>query len=128
MFMRFVTLKVDEDSHQSQGIFQLAYALLQSGDLSKEEYAELETIVGWFEKNLPSPDYPHAEGRATFWFKSSAADCITRVWQLVNILRIYDNAIELQTCWQLGNVRYSDQHQVAAYPSSGDGRVITKTI
>jgi|GEM_PF-4644502 len=67
MFMRFVTLKTNEDSHQREGIFQLAYALLKAGDLSEEEYSELRLLMDWFEKSLPIPEHPYVKGRAVFW-------------------------------------------------------------
>jgi len=65
---------------------------------------------------------------AVFWYKTSATECITRMWKLTNILRSHDYAIELQTCKRLGNMMYQDEYQVAAYPSNGDRRIITKTI
>lgn len=128
MFMRFVTTKTDVDSHQREGIFQLVYALLEAGDLSKEEYVELRSLYDWFVKYLPSPKHPYVKGRAIFWYKSSSRECITRMWKLANILRSHDYAIELQTCRWLGNIIYQDEYQAASYPSKGSDRIITKTI
>jgi len=35
MYLRFVTTRIDEDSHEPQGVFVASYALLESGDIVK---------------------------------------------------------------------------------------------
>jgi hypothetical protein len=37
MYLRFVTTRIDEDSHKPQGVFVAAYSLLDSGDLNPDE-------------------------------------------------------------------------------------------
>lgn len=126
MFMRFVVPEIHPRSHQPQGLFQTAYALLENGDLNGGEREQLQSLIDWFEENLPIPDDPLAQGRAVFWYRSSAHECIHRMWQLANILSSHGYAIELQTCRRFGNIRYSDAYQVAAYPHEGDAETITR--
>jgi hypothetical protein len=128
MFMRFVIPMIDEDSHQPQGVFCASYALLEEGEVSKEEAEELRSILNWFEEHLPIPRKDGIEGRAIFWFYASAQDCIHRMWSLCNILKAHCYAVELQTCRKLGNIRYCDQYQVASFPSDRDDRIISKLI
>ncbi len=61
--------------------------------------------------------------RATFWFKSSADECIKQMWEMVYLLRLHGYLVEVQKCRELGNVVWEDNFQVAAYPSLRDGKV-----
>ena len=132
MFMRFVIPKINRESRRPEGLFQAAYALLEDGDLDEAEERQLRALIEWFEKNLPIPRHPYAKGRAIFWYQSSAhsrcLECVRRMWEIVNILRSHGYAVELQTCQRLGNIRYSDAYQVAAYPHKRDARIITRLI
>jgi hypothetical protein len=119
MFMRFVVTQIDDVSHRPQGLFVAADGLLESGDLSPDEREQLREIIIWFNKNLPSPRNM-AASRAIFWFKSSAHECVSRIWDLANWLRAYGYLVEVQKRRQLGNIIYEDKYQVAAYPSNRD--------
>jgi hypothetical protein len=59
-------------------------------------------------------------GRAIFWFKSSAEDCVKRMWELTHLLRYHGYLVEVEKCRELGNIVYEDTFQVAAYPSDKD--------
>jgi hypothetical protein len=37
MYLRFVTTRIDKDSHKPQGVFAASYVLMDSGDLSATE-------------------------------------------------------------------------------------------
>lgn len=123
MYLRFVVTLIDEDSHKPQGVFIAAYELLESGSLSKEEWTELRELLDWFSQHLPAPPESFEASRAIFWFKSSAKDCIGRVWELVEILRRHGQHVEVLKCRRLANILYHDAFQVIAYPSRLDGRV-----
>jgi len=123
MYLRFVVTSIDEDSHKQQGVFIAAYELLDSGSLSKEEWAELREVLDWFRKHLPTPPESFVAGRAIFWFRSEAKDGIQRIWELVEILRRHGQQVEILKCRRLGNIFYYDAYQVAAYPSNLDGRI-----
>ena len=53
MYLRFTTLKMDEDSKRPEGVFVAAYRLLKSGDLSASEWKHLREILDWYEAVRP---------------------------------------------------------------------------
>jgi hypothetical protein len=119
MFLRFVISQVDDVSHKPKGLFIAAQDLLDSGALSQEERLQFREVLIWFNKNLPSPRYEFAS-RRIFWFKSSAEDCVKRMWELTHLLRYHGYLVEVEKCRELGNIVYEDSFQVAAYPSEKD--------
>jgi hypothetical protein len=123
MFMRFVTTRIDENSRKPQGVFQAAYDLLESGDLSSDEWKQLREIQIWFNQNLPTPPDNFPGGRAIFWFKSSAKENIKRIWELVHFLRLHGYHVEVHKCKRLANICHQDRFQVAGYPSDQDARL-----
>lgn len=123
MFLRFTITQVDEDSHKSQGVFVAACDLLDSGDLDSVKWKRLRELLDWFNDNLPHPLDDFYASRAIFWFKSSAQENISHIWEIVHLLRAHGYHIELYKCRRLGNISYEDEFQVAAYPSDKDGRI-----
>ena len=79
--MRFVIAQIDKNSRKAQGLFVAAYSLLDSGTLKGDEWKRVRGILDWFNKNLPHPPDDFATGRAIFWFKSSAKECIGQIWE-----------------------------------------------
>lgn len=126
MFLRFTTKEIDEDSYRPKGVISAAYSMLDSGDLELDEWTRLRSLLDWFEKNLPSPPDDFYASRAIFWFKSGAKDNISRLWEMIAILREHGHHIEVLKCRHLANIIFADRFQVAAYPSERDSR-ITKT-
>ena len=126
MYLRFVTTRIDEDSHRPQGVLVASYALLDSGDLTRDEWKHVRGILDWFNDNLPHPPKNFTAGRAIFWFKSSAGESITKVWELVQVLRHHEHYVEVHKCRRLGNILYEDKLQVAAFPSKLDARIIVQ--
>ena len=126
MYLRFVVTQLDDDSHQPKGLFILAQELLASGDLSPDERQQIEELMIWFIHNLPSPTLPSGRhevtARAIFWFKSEAVACLSRIWEMVEIMKYHGYLVEMQKCCRLGNIVYEDRYQVAAIPSTQDHR------
>lgn len=118
MFLRFVVTQIDNDSHQPQGLFVVSHELLDSGDLSPEESAQIRRVLRWFNLNLPSPSSIGA--RVIFWFKSDADQCLEKMWELKAVLEYHGYLVEVQKVRQLGNIVYEDEFQVAAFPSRKD--------
>jgi hypothetical protein len=123
MFLRFAITQIDEDSNRPQGVFVAAYTLLDSGDLDATEWRRLRDLLDWFSENLPRPPESFYVSRAIFWFKSNALENISRVWELVHLLRAHGRHIEVYKCRRLANISYEDDLQVAAYPSDRDSRI-----
>jgi hypothetical protein len=122
-WLRFATTRIDEDSRKPEGVFAAAYTLLESGDLSSEEWQHLREILNWFSKNLPTPPESFNAGRAIFWFQPNARDCLDRVWDMVELLRQHGYHVTVYKCPSLGKICYRDKFQVAAYPSDSDGKI-----
>jgi hypothetical protein len=55
MYLRFATTRIDEDSRKPQGVFVAAYLLLDSGELTSDEWKRAREILDWFNKHLPHP-------------------------------------------------------------------------
>ena len=122
MYLRFVVMQIDCDSHQPQGLFIAADMLLKSGDIMADDHKSLQEAITWFNRNLPVPDKPWIRGRVIFWFRESAQECIQRMWTLGALLRTHGNLMEVQKCAFLANIVYNDAFQVAAYPHNRDGK------
>jgi hypothetical protein len=123
MYIRFTTTALDKDSRKPRGIFTEAYLLLNSGDLNPNEWKHLRGILDWFNDNLAAPPKKFEASRAIFWFRSAAEENISRVWDLVHILREHERHVTVYKCRRLANITYSDKFQVAAYPSHLDGKI-----
>jgi hypothetical protein len=123
VFLRFATTRIDEDSHRAQGVLVASYSLLESGDLSPDEWKRLREILNWFNANLRHPPKGFVAGRAVFWFKSNATQSISQIWELVHLLREHSYLVEVRKCRHLANILYEDEFQVAAYPSKRDGKI-----
>jgi hypothetical protein len=123
MFLRFAITWIDEDSRKPQGVFVAAHSLLNSGDLSSDEWKQIRAILDWFNEHLPPPPDSFSASRAIFWFKSSADESIRQIWELVHLLRQHGRHVEVYKCRRLANICYEDRLQVAAYPSKSDGRI-----
>ena len=87
MFLRLAITWIDEDSGKPQGVFVAAHSLLNSGDLSSDEWKQIREILDWFNEHLPPPPDSFSTSRAIFWFKSSADESIRQIWELVHLRR-----------------------------------------
>lgn len=123
MFLRFAVTQIDEDSRKPKGVFAAAHELLDSCELEVEESKHLRGLLDWFDENLPEPPENFYASRAVFWFKSSAQDSVSRIWELVQFLRQHGYHVQVYKCSRLANVSYEDDFQVAAYSSDRDARI-----
>jgi hypothetical protein len=73
----------------------------------------LRPLFDWFGDNLRAPD---VNGRAIFWFKSDASACISRIWQMVHVLKSNDHLVWMMRNERPGRIVYEDAFQVAAVP------------
>jgi len=126
MYLRFTTTQIDDVSKRPQGVFVAAYQLLDSGELSTDEWKAVRAILDWYKINLPTPPEKFVASRAIFWFRVEAEDNIRRIWELVALLREHGRHVSVHRCRHLHNIVFYDKYQVAAYPSQGDARIITK--
>jgi hypothetical protein len=124
-FLRFVTDRIDPDSHVAQGLFGAAYALRDEGVLEEHERVWFAEVVGWFEQHLHVPkhfdlDLPSCakaeRGRVIYWFKASAQQPIQRMRQVATMLRHHGVGTRVLRTVRPGHVVYEDASQVGAIP------------
>ncbi len=117
-YVRFVIGRKDEDSHVEQGVFQAAALAIEWSNITGSDADELNEVRAWFSENL---DRPTSFGRDKLrlgicWFKTSAAEHISRIWEMVRILErngIYVKKIRTD---KPGYVIYEDEWQLVAEP------------
>ena len=102
------------DSHRQQGIFHASNTLHEHGRLTHAEWDVLEESRQWFNRNLPVPRLD--EGRAIFWFRADARECLARIWGQVAIMREGGIPVFMLRCTDPGLIVYRDELQVAAVP------------
>jgi hypothetical protein len=127
MFMRFVTPDLHEDSHQELGVFQAIFNLRDASALSNNQEVHLEELRTWFNENLDKPKkftnakppYYRKRQNGISWFKDSAKDHISKIWELVALLEAHDVRVEMIKTDQPGYVIYEDQLQIVAVPFAG---------
>ena len=130
MFIRFVSGKVDEDSHVLAGLFCAAYDLAYSGDIPRYEFEAVRELDNWFDSNLRSPlkqlpsKYNYDLG--VCWFKPSAREHLARAWEMVMILERNDVLIWTIKATSVGRVYYEDDVQIFAEPTGYLRRVLKR--
>lgn len=100
------------------GVFHAASKLLDAEQLDPWAMQRTEEICDWFDQHLPVPRLEPESRRAVFWFRSERSDMIQRLWELAILLREHGAYIELVCTTRPGWVRYEDEYQVAAVPTS----------
>jgi hypothetical protein len=118
MYLRFVVLRPDPDSHQPQGIFQAAFELRDSGKLHPHEQQWIERELGWFREHLHAPKCLERPGteRAICWFRPEAARPIERVRSLALLLQEHGYHVKMLASRDPGTIIYRDGFQVVAFP------------
>ena len=116
MLVRFIIQRRDMHSLQRMGVFQVAYELVHSDEISMEWLCHLELSLWWFERHLTIPERSKLDRRAVFWFKTDAQECIRQVWRLTRWLRLCAVHVEIVRTVRPGYVVYQDDFQVAAIP------------
>ncbi len=113
-FVRFVVGADGEDHRLLTGIVTEARFLRDEGRLSVDECDRLEDAYRWFNDHVPVP--PFEAGRwprdVVSWFKGDAEDAISRMWDLVAILRDHGVPTRMLRSQRPGKVLYEDDLQV----------------
>ena len=122
MFLRFVIPAVDGDSGRRQGLFQKAYALRRSRELSPELHEQLDQALSWLDAHVQRPDRftrgkrKDEPGLAISWFKDSAEDHLRQMRTVCRVLSERGIPTEMITSDRPGYIVYEDGCQVAAVP------------
>ena len=117
-YVRFVIGRKDEDSNVEQGIFQAAALALEWQNITGSDADELNELRAWFSENLEKPT---SFGRDKLrlgicWFKTDAADLISRIWEMVRILEHNGTYVKKIRTDKPGYVIYEDEWQLVAEP------------
>lgn len=123
-FVRFVTPTLRADSLQEPGVFQAVFQLKDKGLLSNAEESHLDSVSSWFDLNLDKPDrftsakrpYYRKRQNGISWFKDSAKEHISKMWELVAILKEHEIKAEMIKTDLPGYILYEDEFQVVAVP------------
>lgn len=114
MFIRFVVGSDGQHHKELTGIFTEARLLRERGALSAEEEIRLEELYDWFNDHVPVP--PFATERfprdAVSWFKDDAGEPVSRMWDIVALLRAHGVVVRLLRSPQPGRIVYEDGVQV----------------
>jgi len=117
-YVRFVIGRKNEDSNVEQGIFQAAALALEWQNITGSDADELNELRAWFSENLEKPT---SFGRDKLrlgicWFKTDAADLISRIWEMVRILEHNGTYVKKIRTDKPGYVIYEDEWQLVAEP------------
>jgi hypothetical protein len=112
-YLRFAVNSIHSVSREQLGVFQAAYGLRDSGRLARRDLVRLREVMQWFCRNLKGPD---VDGRAIFWFRFDAQECIEQIWEMIRLLKRYDYTVWMMRSEPPGRTVYSDAYQIAAVP------------
>jgi hypothetical protein len=124
-FIRFVSATRHPDSGVEIGLFELAYSLLETAGADLEHRKALLGGLAWFEKHLPTPDrfnrskskgYYRRSTKGIAWFRDSATECISRMYELKRLLDANGYLISTIRESRVGYIVYEDDLQVIAEP------------
>ncbi len=113
-FVRFQTSWRDSTSRRRVGVFYAAGYLEDSPVLSDPLRQPLRDAIDWFNENLVAPTSSTISQRAVFWFRVDAHQVISRIWNIVWVLKEEGIGVDLLRTTNPGQIVYADAHQIAA--------------
>ena len=133
MFLRFVVGTGVDNPYYLTGVLTYARDFRDAGRLGSESCERLNQLFDWFGDHLPCPPFSRNRRRwsqdAVCWFKSSAGEPLTRMWELVEILKNDGLPVRFVTSMTPGRIVYEDEHQIVARTPSEelqDARLVSR--
>jgi hypothetical protein len=122
MYLRFVVSELDDDSDRELGVFHAIANLREAGRLYSHEEIHHDLIRQWFNENLEKPSrftsskgpFYRKQNKAISWFKDSAEEHLSRVRELVAILRNHEVIVHMLKTDRVGYIVYEDEYQIVA--------------
>src|SRR5262249_41562725 len=114
VYIRFV-VGADGDRHRElTGIFTEARLLRERDRMTYEESARLDGIYSWFNDHVPVPPFATADlpRDVRAWFKDDAVGPVSRMWDIVALLREHGTDVRLLRSANPGRILYEDDVQV----------------
>ena len=125
MYLRFIALTTNHESHVRDGVFAAAWRMRQDPELPADDEALLRMHLAWMNENMRMPTrfnrtkskaHDRRAAKGISWFKDTAVEHIDRVRQVSEILGRHGIHIETITTDRPGFVVYEDEHQIVAEP------------
>lgn len=127
MYLRFIASEIDNSTGKERGIFSIAYDLLRSGSLIKEEEDKLRIALMNCERILPIPDKfsrkkndSHKNHKGISWIKDNASEIIREIRIIKKVLDENNLFIEVIKTQRPGYVVYEDDFQIVAEPFNNE--------
>ncbi|MGJ8628146.1 MAG: hypothetical protein ACSHXB_14395 [Sulfitobacter sp.] len=127
MYLRFVYSKPVDGMKSREGIFQAAGELAHDPLISDHVVASVDRLRLWFSANLERPErFSKTSSKGNYdkdtkglsWFKPSAAEYISKAFELKSILEENGYAVDVLKETRLGYIVYEDDYQIVAEPFS----------
>lgn len=124
-YIRFVVHQRDEQSGVETGIFQRAYELRDSAEVTAADRDVIAEVLTWFHDHLNAPErfnrsrskgHDRRAARGIAWFRSSATEHLQQAHRLKAVLDANGHSVTVVVERRIGYVVYDDAHQVIAEP------------
>jgi hypothetical protein len=124
-YLRFVLSTRHPDSGVAEGLFGPAHTLRAAKHVSPEDRKSLESVLAWFERNLPTPGrfnrtaskgFYRRRTKGITWFRDTAHEHLSKMHELRRTLEAYGHSVDLIREDRIGYVVYEDPVQVVAEP------------
>jgi hypothetical protein len=120
MYLRFVQGADSQDSRWLTGVVTAARILRDEGRLEPFQVNAVDATFAWLNEHLPCPPFQQnlRSGKwsvdAVAWFLPEAHDAISRMWDLVAILKDHGVPVRVLRTTNPGMIVYRDEYQVVA--------------
>ena len=116
MYLRFVAGIDSESAKKQNGLFTEIQSLKDDQLLLDYQYELVKEVFDYFNKNLPIPPYKrkNISKDGVAWFKDSATNFISRMWDLVAILEQNEVNVRVIKTEKPGMLLYEDNFQIVA--------------
>jgi hypothetical protein len=124
-YLRFAAATRDSESGVETGLFQVAYRLRDSDEVTPEDRLILHDCLSWFDANLQKPHrFNRTKSKGHYrrnaagiaWFRDTATECIKRMFAIKEVLEANGYTISLIRTERIGYLVYEDALQVIAEP------------
>ena len=130
MYIRFITQFINEDHEPETSVFHALRFIAEDSLTQDEDANKLKVLNKWFNKNLDRPNkFSNAsrhnpEAISLSWFKDSAKEHISRVYEIITILEKYHLVVERVISKNPGYIIYEDDYQVSTIPFKTDRKKV----
>ena len=123
-FVRFVVGCDADHADRLDGLFVMARCLRDDEQLESYEREWLEELYAWFNAELPCPPFSREQfpSNAVCWFRTSAGEFVSRMWDLAALLREHACPVRMLRTTEPGTILYRDDYQIVAVR----GRVVLR--